>query len=59
MTLGQVAEWSKAAARKSGYTTQVVSEVRILPLSAKLIDYSNAQIEVKFSENENLVIHWV
>src|SRR5439155_17665802 len=34
-SLGQVAELSKAAARKSCYTTQVVSEVRILPLSAK------------------------
>jgi hypothetical protein len=33
-SLGQVAEWLKAAARKSCYTTQVVSEVRILPLSA-------------------------
>jgi hypothetical protein len=32
--LGQVAEWFKAAARKSCYTTQVVSEVRILSLSA-------------------------
>jgi len=33
-SLGQVAEWLKAAARKGCYTTQVVSEVRILPLSA-------------------------
>jgi hypothetical protein len=32
---GQVAEWLKAAARKGCYATQVVSEVRILPLSAK------------------------
>jgi hypothetical protein len=30
-----VAEWLKAAARKGCYATQVVSEVRILPLSAK------------------------
>jgi hypothetical protein len=57
--LGQVAEWSKAAARKSGYTTQVVSEVRILPLSAKLIDCPNAQTGVKFLENESLVSHGV
>ena len=34
MSLGQVAEWPKAAAHKGCYTTQVVSEVRILPLSA-------------------------
>ena len=34
-SLGQVAEWFKAAARKGCYTAQVVSEVRILPLSAK------------------------
>ncbi|GEM_PF-2678114 len=33
---GQVAEWLKAVARKGCYTTQVVSEVRILPLSAKI-----------------------
>lgn len=32
---GQVAEWFKAAARKGCYATQVASEVRILPLSAK------------------------
>jgi hypothetical protein len=34
-SLGQVAEWFKAAARKSCYATKVASEVRILPLSAK------------------------
>jgi hypothetical protein len=34
-SFGQVAEWLKAAARKGCYATQVVSEVRILPLSAK------------------------
>ena len=34
-SFGQVAEWLKAAVRKGCYATQVVSEVRILPLSAK------------------------
>ena len=33
---GQVAEWFKAAVRKSCYAMQVASEVRILPLSAEL-----------------------
>ncbi len=34
--VGQVAEWLKAAARKGYYTSQVVSEVRILLLPANL-----------------------
>lgn len=32
--LGEVAEWSKAAAGNGRYTARAVSEVRILPLSA-------------------------
>lgn len=31
---GEVAEWLKAVTCKGGYTTKIVSEVRILPLSA-------------------------
>ena len=34
--MGEVAERSKAAACKGRYTVKAVSEVRILPLSAKL-----------------------
>ena len=33
-SFGQAAEWLKAATGKGRYATQVVSEVRILPLSA-------------------------
>ena len=40
-SFGQVAEWLKAAARKSCYATQVASEVRILPLSAKSLGKRN------------------
>jgi hypothetical protein len=35
-TLGEVAEWLKATAGNGRYTAQAVSEVRILPLSAKV-----------------------
>lgn len=33
---GEVAEWLKATAGNGRYTAQAVSEVRILPLSAKI-----------------------